>query len=135
MGHLDLISGFLGAAQREKLQGLIDRGYKTAQEFMAPEGDTAPVILLMRQPPGGGPPTMLGEFEVIMVRFGQRGVEEDGAYGPLRVSRTSGIMRHEAAEFDLKIDDIVIYDGRTCTVTAVYPPEFDVVISELELAQ
>lgn len=134
MGHLDNITGFLRPAQREKLQGLIDQGYKTTQEFMAKEGE-APRIELMRQPVGGGPPQMLGEYQVIMVRFGQRGVEEDDTYGPLRLSRTSGIMHHEAAEFDVRIDDIVMYEGRTCTVTATYPNEFNVVISELELAQ
>lgn len=135
MGHLDLVKGFLGETQTEKLQGLIDQGYKTAQEFMAKDGDDAPKIELYRQPVGGGPPSIVGEFEIIMIRFGQRGVTEDDDYGPLRMSSTDGIMRHEAAEFDLKIDDIIIYDDRSCRVSAVYPPEFDVVISEVELMQ
>lgn len=135
MGHLDFIKGFLGEGQQEKLQGLIDQGYKTAQEFMAEDGETASIIEHLRQPPGGGPPTSLGDRRVIMVRFGQRGVQEDDRYGPIRLSRTTGIMQHEVGEFDLQIDDIVMFKGRACRVTAIYPQEFDVVTSELELIQ
>lgn len=131
MANLDGVRGFLGEKQIASLQGLIDRGYKTAKEFM----DPTPMVEILRQPPGGGPPVSQGSFQAIMIRFGQRGANEPDETGPVTVGLTSGIMHHEYDVFDLKTDDIVLYEGRSSRVIATYPNAFGVVISELELMQ
>lgn len=129
-GHLDNVEGILKPTTITKLRGLIDRGYKTAQEFMDPE----PVVRISREPAGGGPPVFQAEFTAILVKFGVREVT-DTSLGPIVTKSSTGTLHHEATEFDLKVGDIVTYEGRASRVTATYPPAFGVVISELDLIQ
>lgn len=131
MGILDNVQGFLSPTAIENLHRTIHRGYKTAQQFMDPE----PVVEVLRSPAGGGPPVSQGTFTVIMIRFGYREVSSPSGTGPITMASSSGQMHHEADVLDLRVGDVILYQGRTCTVTSVNPPEFGVVISDIELDQ
>lgn len=130
MGRLDDVEGFLSPNAITSLRRAIDRGYKTAQEFMDPE----PFVRIHREPVGGGPAELIFELKAIMVRFGVRESTTTGD-GPITFASSSGQMHHEADKFDLRVGDIVQYQGRSSRVMAVNPPEFGVVISDLELDQ
>lgn len=130
MGILDNVQGFMSPQAIENLHTTILKGYKTAQQFMEP----APVVEVFREPVGGGPPTSQGTFTAIMIRFGVREVRMDGS-GPITYSSNAGTMHHEFDEFDLQVGDVIKYEGRSASVTAVNPQEFGVVISDLQLDQ
>lgn len=131
MARLDDVVPFLNPAQVQSIHGTIDRAWKTAKVFMDPQQE----IVIVRPPAGGGPPVEVGRFTPIRVDFGLRenSVQDGGT--PITRASGDGDMRHEADVFDLRVDDRFKWQGRQIRVSAVYPPEFGVVTSEIELLQ
>lgn len=135
MSRLDDVPPFLSPQQAKSLHRTIDQGWKTAKIFMREDPEVpGPMITIFRTPKGGGPPVEYGSFEPIMVNFGLRETSlSDGT--PISRAHGDGDMRHEVDAFDLRVGDIFFWYGKKCIVAAVYPPEFGVVTSEIELQQ
>lgn len=129
MSRLDGVLPFLGPEQQQKILELVDRGRRTAKDLFNQS------IVIYREPPGGGPPTDETTIDIIMLRFGQRGADEDNNYGPITLTSTTGILQIEEGVFDLRIDDVFTFQDRSCRVIAVYPPEFGAITAEVELTQ